>query len=78
MAVQVSKEMIIKEINQIPDEKNDELYKLVHSFKYKARKHKKDNNFKNFLLKAPVWGEEELKEMEQVREWMNKWTIDEF
>jgi hypothetical protein len=45
---------------------------------YPEEQQKNEQNLKELLLQAPTLTDEELKNFNDVREWMNKWRVKEF
>ena len=73
MSSKISKQMIIRELNHIPDEKNKEVMNLLQHYKTRAEKKASKITFKEFLKQAPTLSETDLNDISNARIWMTEW-----
>ena len=61
---------------QLPEDFRDKDLEVI--VLYPEEQQKNEQNLKELLLQAPTLTEDELKNFNEVREWMNKWDVKEF
>lgn len=77
MTIATIKRTILKEIEAIPEDHLEELYKIIQSYTVSIKKRNK-TEFQKLLLKGPVWGDTELENIRQLRKEMDTWPIQNF